>query len=99
MMKRKLIQVYEIEPEEFKKEILEGIEKLLKEFSEKFTPKEPEIWLSRKDVSELLGVSLVTIYQWSKDGILKAYKIGTRVRFKRSDIEQTLLSSNRKASE
>jgi excisionase family DNA binding protein len=98
-MKKKLIQVYEIEPKEFKNEILEGIEKLLGEFSKKFTPKEPEIWISRKEVSELLGVSMVTIHNWSKDGILKAYKIGNRVRFRRSDIEKTLLSSNKKASE
>jgi len=95
---KKIIQVYEIDPEEFKEEILAGVEKLLKEFSEQFTPKQPEIWMSRKDVGELLGISLVTVYTWSKEGILKAYKIGTRVRFRRSDIEQILLDSNRKAS-
>lgn len=98
-MKKKLIQVYEIDPEEFKKEILEGVEKLLLEFSKKFTPKEPEVWLGRKDVSELLGVSLPTLHQWGKDGILKPYKIGNRVRYKRSDIEETLLNSNKKASQ
>ncbi len=97
-MKRKLIQVYEVDPEEFKAEILAGVEKLLKEFSENFTPKQPEIWMSRKEVGELLGISLVTIHNWSRDGILKAYKIGNRVRFKRSDIEETLLISNRRAS-
>ena len=94
-MKKKLIQVYEIEPEEFKNEILAGVEQLLREFS----PKHPEIWMNRKDVGELLGISLVTIHNWSKDGILKAFKIGNRVRFRRSDIEKTLLSSNKKASE
>ncbi len=94
-MKRKLIQVYEVEPGEFKNEILVGVAKLLKEFSEHFTPKDPEIWMSIKDVGEFLGVSTRTIYNWSKEGILKDYKIGNRVRFKRSDIEQTLLDSNR----
>ncbi len=97
-MKKKIIQVYEVDPEEFKNEILAGVEKLLKEFSEQFTPKQPEIWMNRKEVGELLGISLVTIHNWSKDGILKAYKIGNRVRFKRSDIEETLLKSNRGAS-
>ncbi len=97
-MKKKIIQVYEVDPEEFKNEILEGVEKLLKEFSEQFTPKHPEIWMNRKEVGELLGISLVTIHNWSKEGILKSYKIGTRVRFKRSDIEQTLIKSNRRSS-
>jgi excisionase family DNA binding protein len=98
-MKKKLIQIYEVEPEEFKKEILEGVEKLLKEFSKQFTPKQPEIWMSRKDVGELLGISLVTIYDWGKKGILKPYKIGSRVRFRQSDIEKKLLQSNRRASQ
>jgi len=98
-MKKKNIQVYEVDPEEFKNEILAGVEKLLKEFSEQFTPKHPEIWINRKEVGEFLGISLVTIHNWSKNGILKAYKIGNRVRFKRSDIEKTLLESNRKASQ
>lgn len=97
-MKKRAIQVYEVDPEDFKKEILEGIEKLLGEFSKQFTPKEPQVWLSRKDVSELLGVSLPTLHQWGKQGILKPYKIGNRVRYRQSDIEETLLKSNRSAS-
>ncbi|MFO8146376.1 MAG: helix-turn-helix domain-containing protein [Gillisia sp.] len=52
--------------------------------------------MNRKDEGELLGVSLVTVHNWSKDGALKAYKIWNRVRFIHSDIEQTLLSSNKK---
>ncbi len=97
-MKKKLIQVYMADPEEFKNEILAGVEKLLEDFSKQFEPKEPEIWMTRKDVGELLGISLVTIHNWSKNGILKAYKIGNRVRFRRLEIEQTLLNSNRIAS-
>jgi predicted DNA-binding transcriptional regulator AlpA len=98
MMKNRVIQLYEVDPEEFKKEILEGVEKLLSEFSKQFTPKEPEVWLNRKDVSELLGISLPTIHEWGKLGILKPYKIGTRVRYRQLDIEETLLNSNRSAS-
>lgn len=75
-MKKKFIQVYEVDPEEFKNEILAG-----KEFSDQFTPKHPEIWMNKKEIGELLGISLVTIHNWSKEGILKAYKIGNRVRF------------------
>ena len=96
-MKKQAIQFYEVDPEELKKEILEGVEKLLAEFSKQFTPKEPEVLLSRKDVSELLRISLPTIHEWGKLGILKPFKIGTRVRYRQSDIEETLLNSNRSA--
>lgn len=93
-----MIQVYEVDPEEFKKEILEGVEKLLVEFSKQFQPKEPTVWLSRKEVSELLGISLPTLHDWGKRGILKPYKIGNRVRFRQEDIENTLFSSNRRVN-
>lgn len=93
-MKNRIL-VYEVDPEEFKKEILDGVERLLTEFSKNFTPKEPVVWLSRKDLSELLGISLPTIHQWGKQGILKPYKIGNRVRYKQTDIERTLLDSNK----
>lgn len=59
---------------------------------------EPQVWISSALASKLLQVSLVVIYNWSKDGILRAYRIGNRVRFRRSEIEQILLNSNRKAS-
>ena len=90
---KKFMHVSEVDPEEYKNEILAGVEKLLKDFSNKV----PEIWMSRKEVGELLGVSLVTVHNWSKEGVLTAYKIGIRVRFRKSDIDQTLLSSNRRS--
>lgn len=39
-----------------------------------------------KDVAKLLGVSQVTVHQWKKDGKLKYYRYGSRIRFKKSDI-------------
>ena len=97
-MSKNITQLHSISPEQFKSEILEGISKQLKEFSKNFTPKEPTIWITRKEASELLGVSLVTIHNWTKDNIISAYKIGNRVRFRRSEIENILLNSNKIAS-
>ena len=98
-MKNEVTQLHNISPEELKNEILSGVQKQLERFSQNFKPKEPTVWLSRKEVSELLGISFITIHDWGKKGILKPYKMGNRVRFKRSDIEQTLQQSNKKASE
>lgn len=98
-MKKDITQLHNINPQDLKNEILEGIQEKLDKFSQNFKPKDPTVWLSRKDVCELLGISLVTIHDWSKKGILHPFKMGNRVRFRRSDIEQTLLQSNKKASE
>ncbi|MFV8226894.1 helix-turn-helix domain-containing protein [Christiangramia aquimixticola] len=93
-----ITQLYGITPEELKKELLEGISKELKRLSKDFRPKEPTIWITRKEASELLGVSLVTIHTWGKEGIITKYKIGNRIRFRRSDLEKILLDSNEEAS-
>jgi excisionase family DNA binding protein len=97
-MKNRITQLHNVSPEEFKNDILSGVQKQFEKFSENFIPKEPTVWLTRKDACDLLGVSLVTIHDWSKKGILQPYKMGNRVRFKRSEIEQTLINSNEKAS-
>ncbi len=47
----------------------------------------PEL-ITRKQVSELFGVTLVTIHAWTNAGILQAYKIGNKVRYKRAEALQ-----------
>ena len=97
-MSKSITQLYGISPEEFKAEILEGVGKQLQEFSKNFQPKEPIIWITRQEAAELLGVSLVTIHNWTKEGVIHAHKIGTRIRFNRSEIEKILFNSNKRAS-
>ncbi len=53
-------------------------------------PKQGIELLTRQDVSELLGVSLVTLNQWTKDGQIKAHRIGSRVRYRIEDVEDAL---------
>ena len=93
-MSNNITHLHNVSPEQFKNEILNGISKQLEEFSKKFQPKEPEVWITRKETSELLGVSLVTIHNWTKQQIIKDYKIGNRIRFNRNEIEQILKSSS-----
>jgi excisionase family DNA binding protein len=50
-------------------------------------------WITRKEAAQILRVSLVTISDWSKKGVLKPYYIGSRVRFKLAEIEAILNSS------
>lgn len=50
-----------------------------------------EQYLTREEVSELLKISLSTIHNWTKRGILSAYQIGGRVYFKTSDIECSMI--------
>lgn len=54
------------------------------------TKKEQSGYLSRKEVAKLLRVTLPTLHQWTKEGILPSYKIGTRVLYKECEVKATL---------
>ena len=46
--------------------------------------------LNRKETAALLGISLVTLHQWTNQGRLTAYRIGTRVRYKVDEVNNAL---------
>lgn len=51
---------------------------------------EPDEYITRKEAAKLLKISLPTLSEWSKSGIVKSYRIATRVRYKRKDVELAL---------
>jgi len=57
------------------------------------SPKEMDKMLTVSDVARLLNVHINTIRRWSNQGILKAYRIGSRGdrRFQQEDIANFLL--------
>lgn len=46
--------------------------------------------LTRKDAAKYLDISLPTLLEFTKTGKVKGYRIGTRVRYKRAELEQAL---------
>lgn len=50
--------------------------------------------MTRKETGEFFGVSLVTIHDWTKAGIIKKYKVGTRTFYKRSELMEVVNQSN-----
>jgi excisionase family DNA binding protein len=51
--------------------------------------------LTRKEVSEMLNVSLTTLHDWNKQGVLRAIKVmgKSRVLYKREDIMNRLTTA------
>ena len=45
---------------------------------------------TRKEVAQELGISLVTLGEWTKRGIIKAFRIGNSVRYKAEDVDKAL---------
>ena len=74
-------------------DIKEVLREVLKEQSNEFTKSENSDnhdYLSRKEVAKLLKISLTTLNDWSKQGIVQSYRIGNRVLYKRNEIEDSI---------
>jgi hypothetical protein len=54
--------------------------------------KSDSIYLNRFEVIKLLKISLPTLNNWSKSGIVQAYRIGNRVLYKADEIDQAIMS-------
>ncbi len=50
-------------------------------------------WLSTKEASELLGVTLRSLYRFIDEGDLVAYKFGRVIRIQQSDVERFIQAS------
>lgn len=76
---------------DFKEIIAEVLEEKLEKIKQPVSLKsENTNYLNRHEVAGLLKISLTTLHDWSKRGILQSYRIGNRVLYKTSEIEQSL---------
>ena len=61
---------------------------------DQYFPKEPietaPEFLTRKETAEILGISLVTLNEWTKNGVIPAKRIGTRIRFDKQQVYDSL---------
>ena len=78
--------------------LLQRFDNLERQIKELKTPKpQPtDKLITRFEASMLLGVSLVTIHNWTKSGVLTAYRVGNKVRFKENEVLDSLQQINAK---
>ena len=93
-MKTTSTLVQNISAEELVQEITTIVRKELEDLKTSFQPKEPEEYLTRKEAADLLKINLTTLYNHTKKGKLKAYGLGNRVYYKRSEIESKIVPIN-----
>jgi len=77
--------------EQFKTEISQSLKQELENHFRTVTTPKPETELiTRKQAASMLGVSLPTLLDWTKTGRVIGYRIATRVRYKKSELETSL---------
>lgn len=90
-MKENLI-ISQVNPEELKNALIDSVTNQLNEFKKHLEqPKKTNEYLSRNDVSKMLGINLSSVHNWTKKGVLRAYQISGRVYYKRSEIEESIV--------
>jgi hypothetical protein len=75
--------------ERFSNVVDQKFQNLLIALQQQQNPKEKE-YLSRKETAQFLSISLVTLSEWTKTGIVQGYRIASRVRYKRQELETSL---------
>ena len=70
---------------DIKKVLREVLEEKSNDFAKPVKSEDQE-YLTRKEVAKLLKISLTTLNDWSKQGIVQAYRIGNRVLYKKKEI-------------
>lgn len=87
-METKFIQIEAVSAEEFKTEIVNAILEQLKPLleKEKIEEKQNEM-ITRLEAAELLNISLVKLWDITKNNLIPKYKIGGKVLYKKKDIQ------------
>ena len=87
-------QLFLFDPEELKRDIINGFKSYLEDAKQHFQPKEPNDYVTRKETANIFSVNVTTIDTWTDNGWLKRYEIGNRVYYKRHELDKALTRSN-----
>jgi len=96
MEQNNITQVHGITPQQLKESILSDVRVELQNITQNFQPKKQPEYLTRKEVAKILKVSLVTLSDWNKKGVLKPYRLGNLIRYKSAELEKALIAINSK---
>lgn len=91
------IQIKIENSEDFKNEIIRGVVDQIKDlgFSNQKEAENKEDLVPRIETAKKLNISLVKLWQLTKDNLLPVYKIGGKVLYKRCDIQEFINSQNK----
>ena len=52
-------------------------------------------YLTREEVASILKISMSTISEWNRKGILNPYRLGNSIRYKSNELDQVLIKINK----
>jgi predicted DNA-binding transcriptional regulator AlpA len=97
-MENTILQLEKTNAIDFENKIVARVETLINGLAKKMQTNEPDALLTRDETAKMLSISLVTLHNYTKNDIIPAFKIGYKVRYKKSDILQALQKMNKFSS-
>jgi excisionase family DNA binding protein len=92
---KNVLQLENIDALAFKNEIIEGVLLALKNYGGTLQLNENvDLLLTREETAKLLSVSLVTLWDWTRKDLIPAYRIGNKIRYKKSEVLKSLNQKN-----
>jgi excisionase family DNA binding protein len=85
------ISIIQISKEELRNIISDAVQSELANLSNFQTHQSSDRYLTREETAELLKISLPTLDKYTEIGIIKGYRLAQSIRFKRFEIEASLL--------
>jgi len=79
--------------EEIKQAVLEDLRAELQVLLKNVQAPKPSEYITRQEAARLLKISLVTLSGWNKKGLLKPYRLGNLIRYKKSEIDRALIKT------
>ena len=72
-----------VSQDDLERVVQNAIDKLLEQRENK-----PEVYLTAEETAKRLQVDRSTLWRWNKEGYLVSSKVGSKVRYKLSDVER-----------
>lgn len=92
-MKTEKILLSQFTREDIKEMLSEVMKEEIVNLPLKKSEKELDL-ITRRETSKILGISLTTLHDFTLRGIVPAYRIGTRIRYKKDEVIASLKSVN-----
>jgi excisionase family DNA binding protein len=89
-----LIQIENTNADDFKNEIVNGVITALKSFNAQSQTNSSEIILSRQEAADILKISLVTLWDLTRKDKIPAFRIGSKIRYRKIDVLNALTQKN-----
>lgn len=92
-MERTILQIESMSATDFLTRF-EALEKKIDQLKNEIIPQNQragnEDFITRTEAARLLKVAVITVSDWAKKGVLKSYKCGNRVYFKKNEVIEAI---------